>query len=180
MLGSFIVGGIQQAAMGRADVPVAERRGFYLYVDEFQTFATESFATMLSESRKYRVSLTVANQYIAQMSEATAAAVFGNVGSIVAFQVGSDDAEELARQLAKNSDDLRPDDLTNLPKYTAYLRLLIDGMPSRPFSIHTLPPCVHCKQAASPATLRTVSHRRYGRPPGQIAREIEEAFSETP
>ena len=177
LLGSFIVSSIQQAAMSRADVPEAERRDFYLYVDEFQTFATESFSSILSEARKYRIGLTIANQYIAQMSEATAEAVFGNVGSIVAFQVGRDDADILSQQMTKGNDDLLPEDLINLPKYTAYLRLLIDGMPSRPFSIRTFPPCNHPKDAASPDTLRRVSHRRYGCPPGQVAREVEKVFA---
>ncbi len=179
LLGSFIVGGLQQAALSRADVPVDQRSGFHLYVDEFQNFATDSFATILSEARKYRVSLTLANQYLYQIREQspqTLSAVFGNVGSIVAFQVGSDDAEELARQLIKNEGDLLPSDLTNLPKYTAYLRLLIDGMPSRPFSIATLPPRSSPKHRASLATIRSVSHRRYGRPPDQVAQEIERAF----
>ena len=179
LLGSFIIGGIQQAALSRADVPAEQRPGFHLYVDEFQNFATDSFATILSEARKYRVSLTLANQYLYQIKEQspqTLAAVFGNVGSIVAFQVGSDDAEELALQLTKNEDDLSPSDLTNLPKYTAYLRLLIDGMPRRPFSIATLPPRASPKHSANLATIRSVSHRRYGRPPDQVAKEIEKAF----
>ena len=85
--------------MGRADIPEHDRRDFHLYVDEFQNFATESFATIFSEARKYRLSLTLANQYLAQMDEATLAAVFGNVGSLLVFQVGASDAETLAEQL---------------------------------------------------------------------------------
>src|SRR5205085_3768633 len=99
LLGALLVTGLQLAAMSRADVPEEERRDFFLYVDEFQNFATESFATILSEARKYRLSLTVANQYLAQMDEATRAAVFGNVGTLVVFQVGAEDAEVLAEQL---------------------------------------------------------------------------------
>ena len=109
-------------------------------MDEFQNFATDSFATILSEARKYRLSLTLANQYLAQMDEATAAAVFGNVGSLLVFQVGATDAEPLAEQLGG---DVTPQDLLALPRYTAYARLLIDGMPSRPFSMETLPPPRH-------------------------------------
>ncbi len=174
LLGSFIISAIQQAALSRADVPIDRRPGFHLYVDEFQNFATDSFATILSEARKYRVSLTLANQYLYQIKEQspqTLAAVFGNVGSIIAFQVGSDDAEELARQLTKNKGDLLPGDLTNLPKYRAYLRLLIDGSPSRPFSIATLPPRELPKHPANLATIRRVSHRRYGRSPDDIAQD---------
>ena len=132
LLGSLLVSGIQLAAMSRADVPEKDRRDFALYVDEFQNFATDSFATILSEARKYRLSLMLANQYLAQMEEATADAVFGNVGSLLVFQVGARDAEPLAEQLGG---DVTPQDLMALPSTGPTLRLLIDGMPSRPFSI---------------------------------------------
>jgi hypothetical protein len=92
ILGAMMVTKIQLAAMGRADVPMEERRPFYLYVDEFQNFATDSFATILSEARKYGLNLTVANQYISQMSEEVRSAVFGNVGSIICFRISPDDA----------------------------------------------------------------------------------------
>lgn len=111
-----------------------------LYVDEFQNFTTGSFAAVLSEARKYRLSLIVAHQYLSQLDEETANAVFGNVGSIITFQVGSDDAEVLARQLGKFEGQIAPQNLSGLPKYTAYLKLLIDGIPSSPFSLQTLPP----------------------------------------
>jgi len=140
LLGALLVASIQQAAMSRADVLEDQRRDFYLYVDEFQDFTTGSFATILSEARKYRLNLTVAHQYLKQLDDQTAGAVFGNVGSIVAFQVGSDDAEVLAQQLSKFDEQLKPQDLTNLPKYTAYVRLLIDGLPSSPFSMETVAP----------------------------------------
>ncbi|MBI3468316.1 MAG: TraM recognition domain-containing protein [Planctomycetes bacterium] len=99
LLGSLLVSGMQIAAMSRSDVPEDARRDFYLYVDEFQNFATESFAAILSEARKYRLNLTIANQYLAQMDEHTADAVFGNVGTLFAFQVGARDAEIIAEQL---------------------------------------------------------------------------------
>ena len=101
LLGALLVTSIQQAAMTRADVPEFERRDFSLYVDEFQNFTTGSFASVLSEARKYRLSLVVAHQYLTQLDESTANAVFGNVGSIVAFQVGNNDAQRLAEQLGK-------------------------------------------------------------------------------
>ena len=116
-------------------------------MDEFQNFATESFATILSEARKYRLSLTIANQYLAQMDEATAAAVFGNVGSLLVFQVGASDAEALADQLGGG---VTPQDLLALPRFTAYARLLIDGMPSRPFSMETTPAARPNATAAAP------------------------------
>src|SRR5439155_15065107 len=134
LLGSFLVTALQLAAMSRSDVPENERRDYFLYIDEFQNFATESFATILSEARKYRLALTLANQYLAQLDEQTAAALFGNVGTLVRFQVGASDAEALATQFGG---DLTPQDLLRLPRYQAYVRLLIDGSPSRPFSMRT-------------------------------------------
>lgn len=140
LLGAFLVTAIQQAAMTRANVAEAERRDFHLYIDEFQNFTTSSFAAILSEARKYRLNLTIAHQYLKQLDDETADAVFGNVGSIVSFQVGTDDADVLAEQLSKHAGQLTPQDLTNLPKYTAYCRLLIDGLPSNPFSMQTEAP----------------------------------------
>ena len=123
--------------MTRADIPEADRRDFSLYVDEFQHFTTRSFTSPLSEARKYRLSLIVAHQYMSQLDDQTANAVFGNVGSIIAFQVGTDDAVRLAEQMSKHPGQLTPENLTRLPKYTAYTRLLIDGMPSGPFLMGT-------------------------------------------
>ena len=157
LLGSLLVTAIQLAAMSRADTPEHNRRDFSLYVDEFQNFATESFATVLSEARKYRLNLTIANQYLAQMDDATAAAVFGNVGSLLVFQVGASDAEALADQLGG---EVKPQDLLALPRFTAYVRLLIDGMPSRPFSLETLPPP---RQNGKP--MRSTIIRRMSAPP---------------
>jgi len=174
LLGSLLVTGIQLAAMSRADVPETDRRDFFLYVDEFQNFATDSFATILSEARKYRLSLTLANQYLAQMDEATMAAVFGNVGSLLSFQVGASDAEVIAEQLGG---DVTPRDLMALPKYTAYLRLLIDGQPSRPFSIQTLPPKADQRGRGRAAVIRRTSRHRYSRPAHQVEEEIQRAFA---
>ncbi len=137
LLGSMIITKFQLDAMSRANVPESERTDFYLYVDEFQNFATDSFATILSEARKYKLNLTMANQYIAQMPEEVRDAVFGNVGSILSFQVGFDDAEYISGQYGE---EVLPNDLVALSKYTAYSRLLIDGMPSKTFSFDTLPP----------------------------------------
>ena len=130
LLGSMIITQIQLSAMGRSYAKEEDRRDFFLYVDEFQNFATSSFAKILSEARKYRLSLTIANQYLAQMDDATRNAVFGNVGSLVSFQVGPDDAETIGAQLAG---DLTAADLVALPRFTAYARLLVEGMPSRAF-----------------------------------------------
>jgi len=174
LLGSLLVTGIQLAAMSRADVPERDRPDFVLYVDEFQNFATDSFATILSEARKYRLCLVLANQYLAQIDEATAAAVFGNVGSLLAFQVGAHDAEVLAEQLGG---DITPQDLLSLPRYRAYLRLLIDGMPSRPFSMATMPAPRVDRAVARADTIRRTSRQRYARSVAQVDLEIQEAFA---
>jgi hypothetical protein len=161
LLGALLVTSIQQAAMTRADIPEAQRRDFSLYVDEFQNFTTGSFASVLSEARKFRLSLIVAHQYLSQLNEQTADAVFGNVGSIIAFQVGSDDAQKLAEQLGKYPGQIAPENLTGLPKYTAYARLLIDGMPSNPFSIRTLPPTTDSVDPARAEIVRRVFQRQF-------------------
>ena len=161
LLGAFLVTSIQQAAMTRADMPEGERRDFFLYVDEFQNFTTGSFASVLSEARKFRLSLIVAHQYLAQLNDETADAVWGNVGSIVAFQVGSDDAELIVQQLGKYRGQITPENLSGLPKYTAYSRLLIDGVPSSPFSLQTLPPRSEAFDAERAEIIRRVMRRRY-------------------
>ncbi len=162
-LGSMLVTKFQIDAMSRSDIPENERRDFYLYVDEFQNFATESFATILSEARKYRLCLTMANQYIGQLqlannSTALKDAVFGNVGSMVSFQVGSDDAEVFSLQYEEL---VLPKDILSLPKYHAYMRLMIDGMPSKPFSVQTLPPPKFEQDEGRMATIRKLSRERY-------------------
>ena len=137
LLGSMLITKFQIDAMSRANIPEKERKDFYLYVDEFQNFATDSFATILSEARKYHLNLTMANQYIAQMPDEVRDAVFGNVGSTIAFQVGFDDAEYLSSQFGEEA---LPSDLVSLSKYTAYTKLLIDGMPSKTYSLDGMPP----------------------------------------
>lgn len=138
LLGAMMISKFQIDAMSRADIPESERRDFYLYVDEFQNFATDSFATILSEARKYKLNLVMANQFISQMTENVRDAVFGNVGTIVSFQVGFDDASKLAD--AFDSEIVLPNDLVNLKKYDVYTKLLIDGMPSPVFSATTFAP----------------------------------------
>jgi len=137
LLGAMIITKFQLDAMSRANQKEADRKDFYLYVDEFQNFATDSFSTILSEARKYKLNLTMANQYIAQMPEEVRDAVFGNVGTLVSMQVGFDDAEYISQQFGE---EVLPPDLVGMSKYTAYMRLLIDNMPSKTFSMDTLPP----------------------------------------
>ena len=135
LLGAFLVTKIQLAAMSRVDVPERERRDFYLYVDEFQHFATESFANILSEARKFHLSLTMAHQYIKQMEEPVRDAVFGNVGTVITFRVGAEDAEFLEKWF---SPDFMMSDIVNLGKRNIYLKLMIDGISSKGFSAMTL------------------------------------------
>jgi hypothetical protein len=158
LLGAMIITKFQLDAMSRANIPEKDRKDFYLYVDEFQNFATESFATILSEARKYRLNLTMANQYIAQMPDEVRDAVFGNVGSILSFQVGFDDAEYLSGQFGE---EVMPNDLVSLSKYTGYLRLLIDGMPSKTFSMNTLPPPAYNVEEGRREKVIKLSRERY-------------------
>ncbi len=173
-LGSMLVTKFQLDAMSRADIPEHERREFYLYVDEFQNFATESFATILSEARKYRLSLTMAHQYIGQLilangSTALQDAVFGNVGSICSFQVGSDDAEPLSQQF---EEIVSAKDIVSLPKYHAYMRLMIKGVPSKPFSVAALPPPEVPDDPERVMTIRRLSRERYSHPRAEVEEKI--------
>jgi hypothetical protein len=177
LLGSLLVTSLQQAAMSRANIPEEQRRDFFLTVDEFQNYRTGSFASILSEARKYRLCLTVAHQYLQQLDSQTAAAVFGNVGSLIAFQVGGEDAEVLAPQLSQFPGQVRPSDLSNLPKYTAYARLLIGDLPSRPFSLQTDPPPQISGSADRSAVVRAASHRRHAAPAERVHQEIRRSLA---
>jgi hypothetical protein len=159
----MLVTKFQIDAMSRADIPEEERRDFYLYVDEFQNFATESFATILSEARKYRLNLTMANQYVAQLligdsNTKLRDAVFGNVGTLISFQVGSDDAEVLSLQF---EEVVTPKDILSLPKYHAYARLMVNGMTNLPFSVNTLPPPEFEQDSGRVNVIRNLSRERY-------------------
>lgn len=135
LLGSLMITAIQLAAMSRADIPEEERKDFYLYVDEFQNFATESFATILSEARKYRLNLIMANQYIQQMDDVVREAVFGNVGTMITFRVGAGDASVLEKEF---NPPFVSQDLINLPRQHIYIRMTIDGQSESAFSAKTL------------------------------------------
>ncbi len=141
LLGALLITKLQLAAMSRVDIPEDERKDFYLYVDEFQNFATESFAIILSEARKYRLNITLGHQYIGQLeldgSTKMRDAVFGNVGTLAVFRVGAEDAEFLEKEFIP---EFTATDLVNLPKYNVYLKLMIDGISGHPFSAQTLPP----------------------------------------
>ncbi len=142
LLGMIIVGKLTMAALSRTDIEESKRTDFFLYIDEFQNFITDSIATILSEARKYRLALIIAHQFIAQLSPKQGEtkvrdAVFGNVGTMACFRVGVDDSELMAKQLAPVFNEF---DVMNIERFHAYIRLLIKGTPSRPFSMATLPP----------------------------------------
>lgn len=170
LLGSMFITKFQLDAMSRASLHEKERKDFYLYVDEFQNFATDAFATILSEARKYRLNLTMANQYIAQMPDEVRDAVFGNVGTVLSFQVGFDDAEYISQQFGE---EVLPSDLVSLSKYTAYMRLLIDGMPSNTFSLATLAPPVFDLDADRIERVKKVSRERYSRDIPSVSDKIK-------
>ncbi len=160
LLGALLITKLQLAAMQRVDTPEEERKDFFLYVDEFQNFATESFVNVLSEARKYRLDLILGHQYITQMDETVRDAVFGNIGTLVSFRVGAEDAEFLEREFIP---DFIAQDLVNLGKYNVYVKLMIDGIAGRPFSAETLPPFPVNKDS-NPEKIIKVSRERYGTP----------------
>ena len=158
LLGALLITKLQLAAMSRVDIPEQDRKDFYLYVDEFQNFATESFANILSEARKYRLNIILGHQYITQMEEEVRDAVFGNVGTMAVFRVGAEDAEFLEREFTP---EFTAEDLVNLPKYNIYLKLMIDGIAGHPFSAETLPPPAPLKESNRNKIIRA-SRERYG------------------
>ena len=162
LLGAMMITKIQLAAMSRVDTPEEERQDFYLYVDEFQNFATESFANILSEARKYRLNLTIAHQYIEQVPEEITAAVFGNVGTIVNFRVGAADAEFLEKEFFPT---FTQEDLVNLSKFEIYIKLMIDGVTSEAFSAKTLPPIAITEDVAEiKEKIINITRERYAKP----------------
>lgn len=173
LLGAMIVTKIQLAAMSRSDVPEEERRPFYLFVDEVHNFITLSFANILSEARKYGLNLTVAHQYIEQLDEEIKAAIFGNIGTIISFRIGAEDAKFLSREFYPVFNE---SDLVNLPNHDICLKLLIDGVASNAFSATTLPPPE--KGRSFKAEIIEQSRERYGKPRADVEREM--AFREMP
>ncbi len=173
LLGLIIVAKLQMAALRRASLPQEQRKDFFLYVDEFQNFVTDSVATILSEARKYRLNLTIAHQYVGQLVEKQDTkirdAVFGNVGTIAAFRVGVEDAEIFAQAFAPTFSQY---DVTNIEKYEAIVKLLIDNTASKPFTMQTLP-------LASPTPglaeqLVQQSRQQYGKVRAEVEQEILE------
>ncbi len=168
LLGMIFVMKFQAAAMSRANVPESERRDFSLYVDEFQNFSTDSFATIMSEARKYHLNLIVANQFTTQLSEEIRDAVFGNVGTTVAFRIGDRDAESLNKYFRPSFEET---DLIRLPNYNTIVRTMIGGVPTQPFSMATLPPLGTPNSKLSDA-LKQLSAAKFGHPKAMVEADI--------
>ncbi len=173
LLGAMLITKIQLAAMERVRIPEEDRVDFYLYVDEFQNFATDSFASILSEARKYRLNLILAHQYIGQLVTDTSTrvrdAIFGNVGTMVIFRVGAADAEFLENEFTP---EFTIEDIVNLPNYHIYIKLMVNGVTARPFSAMTLPTF---KVKTSPVVkddIIKMSQKYYARPREAIEEEI--------
>jgi type IV secretory pathway TraG/TraD family ATPase VirD4 len=176
LLGAMLITKLQQAAMSRIDISELERKDFFLYIDEFQNFSTDSFAVILSEARKYRLSLILAHQYIEQLSDTVRPAIFGNVGTLVVFRVGAEDAEFLEREFTP---EFEATDLVNTGKHDFYIKLMIDGVASRPFSAHNLDFISHREGEVSYRDLIIESSQNsYGMPRTQIEKKIMDRWSE--
>lgn len=173
LLGMVFVMKFQAAAMSRANIPEDERIDFSLYVDEFQNFATDSFATIMSEARKYHLNLIVANQFTTQLTPEIRDAVFGNMGTIVSFRIGQNDVESLTQYFQPTFDG---DDLLRVPNFNTIVRTLIGGVPTQPFSMATLPglgtPNPRLAQA-----LKQLAAAKYGRPKNVVGAEINERMA---
>lgn len=172
LLGSMLVTKIYLAAMSRADASETEMKKlppFYLYVDEFQSFANKSFSDILSEARKYKLALTIAHQYIEQMEEEVIAAVFGNIGTMATFRVGARDAEFLEKEFAPQ---FTAEDLVNLGIYQIYLKLMIDGISSPPFSATTLPPLERGKISFKREVIEA-SRKQFASPRAEVEGKIQ-------
>ena len=172
LLGSMMITKVQLAAMRRANIPEADRVDFYLYVDEFQNFATDSFAVILSEARKYRLNLILTHQYIGQLPEAVAKAIFGNVGTLISFRVGATDAVALVKEFEPV---FEANDLVNLDNHHIYSKMSIDGVTRPAFSAITLPPAADSNNNKD--KIIRVSREHYSRPRDFVEAKIVEAAS---
>ncbi len=168
LLGMIFVMKFQAAAMSRATIPEEDRKDFCLYVDEFQNFSTDSFATIMSEARKYRLNLIVANQFTTQLTEEIRDAVFGNMGTIVSFRVGTNDVDQLAQYFTPAFDK---NDLVRVPNFNTIVRTMVGGVPTQAFSMATLPNLGTPNKQLGDA-LKQLSAAKFGRPKGIVEKEI--------
>ena len=167
LVGLILVGKIQMAALSRVDMFGQKMNDFYLYIDEFQNVTTDSISSILSEARKYRLSLNIAHQYIKQLEESIKNAVFGNVGSMAIFRVSPEDAEALEPRFKPI---FTKQDIIKLDNYNAYMSMLINGQPAKPFNIRTLSPEVGQPEIAE--KIKELSYLKYGRPREEVEAEI--------
>jgi len=168
LLGAMIVTKIQLAALSRAEMPEEKRKSFYCFVDEIHSFITQSFADILSEARKYGLHLVLTHQYIEQLEDNLKAAIFGNVGTLISFRVGAEDGKYLAREFYP---EFNESDLVNLPNYHIYLKLMIDGLSSKPFSAVTIP--LSQSKTDSYKGAVELSRSKYGRSRLEVEKEIK-------
>jgi hypothetical protein len=171
LIGLILVGKILMAAMSRVDSTNASMAPFYLYIDEFQNITTNSISTILSEARKYKLSLNIAHQYIAQLEEGIKNAVFGNVGTLATFRVGTDDAEYLEKQYAPI---FTANDIVNIDNRNAYIKMLVDGRPVKPFNLETFASPVG--DPAQISMLKETSYEKYGGNRVEIEEKILEKY----
>jgi hypothetical protein len=173
LLGMILVGKILMAALSRADMPADARKDFYLYIDEFQNFTTDSICSILSEARKYSLNLIIAHQYLGQLVKGQDTsikdAVFGNVGSWLLFKIGSEDAQVMEKEFAPVFNQY---DLINIDKYTAYVKLLIDNTASRPFSMGTPWPLPGVERQDMVGKIKALSRLKFGQDRSIIEAEI--------
>ena len=169
LIGLVLVGKILMASLSRTDIPQDKRKDFHLYIDEFQNFTTDSIATILSEARKYRLCLNIAHQFLGQLSEEIRKSVFGNVGTIISFRIGPEDAEFLAKQFAPVFNE---QDLINIDNYNAYVKLMLNGTISKAFNMATYPPIKGNLKIAE--AIKELSRQKYGQPKEKVEKEILE------
>jgi len=168
LLGMIFVAKLFTAALSRSDIEESQRSDFYLYVDEFQNFATDTFASILSEARKFKLNLNITNQYIAQIPELIRDAIIGNVGTLIAFRIGVPDAEFMAKEFDPVADEK---DLNNIDAFNAYVKLLVDNAPVRPFSMQTIKDETPKNEELGKAVLQ-LSKLKYGRDISVVEAEI--------
>ncbi len=173
LLGAMLVTQIQLATLHRATLPEHKRRPFYLYVDEVHSFLTQSFADMLSESRKYGLNLVLAHQYASQLDEGLRNAIYGNVGTIISFRVGADDAHNLAREFRPTFEEM---DFVNLPNHHIYLKLMIDGVTSEPFSATTIP--LPEQGISDKNSIMEESRKKFAKPRGAVESSLLARYRE--
>lgn len=174
LLGFVLVSKLQIAALSRTDVPQDQRRDFYLYLDEFQNFTTDTVGTILSEARKYRLNLNLTHQFIGQLTDPIRDAVFGNVGTVISYRIGVEDTELMAKQFAPVFDEY---DVLNVEKYNAFVRLLVNNEPQRPFSLSVPPPPPGGDRRIR-EQIRELSRLTYGRPKAEVDERVRQRLLE--